>query len=148
MNHFRALEALYLEAPVNRLYQPIIRVDKGTATVTVQASSMFHHTAGGLHGSVYFKLLDDAAFLAVASLVEDVFVVTSAFNILFVSAVETGTITATGTAVRVGSTVGFGEARLVNASGEEVSRGQGTFARTRARLDGFESYRKGLATAQ
>jgi acyl-coenzyme A thioesterase PaaI-like protein len=36
-----------------------------------------HHSIHAVHGSVYFKALDDAAFFAVNSLVEDVFVLTA-----------------------------------------------------------------------
>ena len=38
------------------------------------------HTAGGLHGSGYFKLLDDAAFFAAQSLNPTHFVVTTSFT--------------------------------------------------------------------
>ena len=49
------------------------------------------HTAGSLHGSCYFKLLDDAAFFASQARVRDFFVLTSAFNTVFMRPVVPGT---------------------------------------------------------
>ncbi len=46
--------------------------------------------------SVYFKALDDAAFFAANSVVEDVFVLTTNFNIQLLRTVTEGTLIATG----------------------------------------------------
>jgi acyl-coenzyme A thioesterase PaaI-like protein len=42
-------------------------------------------------GSVYFKMLDDAAFFAVNSIVEDVFVYTVSLNVQLLRPVASGT---------------------------------------------------------
>jgi acyl-coenzyme A thioesterase PaaI-like protein len=68
--HFRKLENMYLGAPISRLYQPTIRISEGLAEIAIPVAPAFFHAAGALHGSVYFKVLDDACFFAVASLVE------------------------------------------------------------------------------
>ena len=74
--HYRKLERMYLGAPVNRIFDPRIEIGEGKATVTIPIRSEFFHAAHAAHGMIYFKLLDDAAFFAVNSLVEDVFVLT------------------------------------------------------------------------
>ena len=56
----------------------------------------YFHALGAIHGSVYFKLLDDAAFFAASSIVEDVFVLTTSFTINITKPVSQGTIKAIG----------------------------------------------------
>ena len=67
-SHFTQLENMYAAAPINQIYQPILVVTEGQATIEIELSEQYHHSAGGVHGSVYFKMLDDAAFFAANSL--------------------------------------------------------------------------------
>jgi len=53
---------MYHAAPVNRLYSPRLRVEEGRAVLLMDVDPRFFHPLGSLHGSVYFKALDDAAF--------------------------------------------------------------------------------------
>jgi acyl-coenzyme A thioesterase PaaI-like protein len=80
--HFRKLERMYLSAPVNNvLYEGItINISAENAELTLKVEPKFFHAANAIHGSVYFKMLDDAAFFAVNSIVQDVFVYTVSFN--------------------------------------------------------------------
>ena len=62
--HCRALEAMYLSAPINQFYRPRIVISKEQVEIKIDIDQRFFHAAGAVHGSVYFKLLDDAAGLA------------------------------------------------------------------------------------
>jgi acyl-coenzyme A thioesterase PaaI-like protein len=66
--HYKSLKKMYLSAPVNKIYNPKIQVDNGTAEIEIEVNEKYFHSAGAVHGSVYFKMLDDAAFFAVSSL--------------------------------------------------------------------------------
>ncbi|HEX6084166.1 MAG TPA: hypothetical protein VF266_06560, partial [Thermoanaerobaculia bacterium] len=79
--HWRRLENLYLSVPTNAYYRPTISIGRSACEIRITARPEFHHAAHAAHGSVYFKLLDDAGFLAANSVVEDVFVQTSNFSI-------------------------------------------------------------------
>ncbi|RME66417.1 MAG: PaaI family thioesterase, partial [Alphaproteobacteria bacterium] len=79
--HCRRLEAMYGAAPINRFFRSRIRISHGQARIEMDMRPDYFHAAGAAHGAVYFKLLDDAGFFAVASLVTDVFVLTTGFNI-------------------------------------------------------------------
>ena len=79
--HYRALEGMYATAPINRHLAATLRVARGEAEVTIRLAEDLFHAAGAIHGSVYFRALDDAAFFAVSSLEEEFFVVTTSFNI-------------------------------------------------------------------
>lgn len=81
--HFRKLERMYLQAKMHQgVYDGIeIAVSESHARVSFLVDDRFHHAAGAMHGAVYFKLLDDAAYFACASLIEDVFILTKEFNV-------------------------------------------------------------------
>ena len=68
--HFRKLERMYLSAPVNnQLYNGVtIAISDQRAELTLEIEEKFFHAANAIHGSVYFKMLDDAAFFAVNSI--------------------------------------------------------------------------------
>jgi acyl-coenzyme A thioesterase PaaI-like protein len=68
--HYRRLEKMYLAAPVNAFYSPSIWISHAQAEITVNVKPEFFHAADAVHGSVYFKMLDDSSFFAVNSLVE------------------------------------------------------------------------------
>src|SRR5579863_8614293 len=132
--HFRKLEQMYLGAPINRLYLPTLRIGEGEAEISIPVAPTFFHAAGALHGSVYFKLLDDACFFAVSSLVEDVFVLTTSFTTYLTRPVTEGRLTARGRVVHAGKGLLLAEAVVTGADGKDVGRGNGAFAKSRIPL--------------
>ena len=75
-------------------------------------------------------MLDDAAFYAANSLVSDRFVLTTAFNLLLTRPIKAGPAMAEGRWVSGRRRVLVADARLLDATGEDVSRGTGTFMRS------------------
>jgi len=139
--HHRRLERMYLSAPANEYFRPEIRIDDGRAEVRLLVRPDFFHAASAVHGSVYFKLLDDATFFAASSLVDDVFVLTASFNIYFLRPISAGTMTARGTIVSRSSRLLIGEGVLVDGDGREIARGSGTFMPSKVPLDERLGYR-------
>lgn len=139
--HFRALEALYAAAPINALFASRLEIpEAGRSRIEFDVSPALFHGAGAAHGTVYFKMLDDAAFYAANSLVEDMFVLTTAFNIFLTRPVHEGRLVAEGRWVSGRRRVLIAESRLVDADGEEVGRGTGTFMRSRIELGSLGAY--------
>lgn len=140
--HFRALEALYASAAINAVFASTLAIPReGEARIAFDISPRFYHAAGALHGSAYFKMLDDAAFYAANSLVTDRFLLTTSFNLLFTRPLEAGPVVAEGRWVSGRKRVFVAEARLLDAQGEEAARGTGTFMRSRFALSGLPGYR-------
>jgi uncharacterized protein (TIGR00369 family) len=110
--HCRRLERLYAAAPVTQWYGARLRIDHGYAEVRLTARPEFHHAARAVHGSVYFRALDDAAFFAANSRVLDVLVLTVSSTIHFLRPVATGELTAIGRVVQAGARLTFDEAHL------------------------------------
>lgn len=125
--HHRRLERIYLAAPVNRLYEPTIAVGDGTAEIGIPVNPAHFHGGGALHGSVLFKLLDDAAFFAATSRLKDELVLTASFHVHFLRPVREGRVKAVGRLVGRSRRLFVAEAVAVDERGREVARGSGTF---------------------
>lgn len=138
--HYRALEAMYLAAPTNDYYNPDVRIWDEGAEISIQVDPKFFHSAGALHGSVYFKLLDDAAYFAANSVEHDYFVLTADFRIDLLRPCVGGRITATGSIIRAGRQDILAESNLYDEQGKLLATGRGRFARGRTPLKSVESY--------
>lgn len=140
--HYRALERLYLSAPINALFESELAITgPGQSRIAFTIDERHYHAAGAAHGTSYFKMLDDAAFYAANSLVTDRFLLTTQFNLLFTRPLKAGPVTAEGRWVSGQRRVFVAEARLIDASGEEAARGTGTFMRSHIPLGGLPGYR-------
>ncbi len=139
--HYRALERLYRSAPVNRVFSSDLTIEgEGRARITFDITESSYHAAGAAHGTIYFKMLDDAAFYAANSLVTDRFLLTTAFTLHFTKPVREGRVTASGVWISGRRRVLVAESRLVDEEGDEIGRGTGTFMRSRIALSGLEGY--------
>ena len=142
--HFAALEALYASAPVNALFESRLTiVEQGHSRIEFQVDERFHHAAQAAHGTIYFKMLDDAAFYAANSLVTDRFLLTTAFNLLFTKPIKRGPVRAEGRWISGKRRVFIAEAVLIDAEDDEIGRGTGTFMRSRIALSSLAGYRAG-----
>lgn len=142
-NHYRKLERMYLSAPVNNiLYNGItLDIDDEEATLTLNIEPKFFHAANAIHGSVYFKMLDDAAFFAVQSLVKDVFVYTVSFNIQLLRPAASGMIKATGEVKFKSANLFIADAVLFNDKNKIIGRGSGNFMKSKIELSEDIGYR-------
>lgn len=140
--HFRALERLYESAPVNALFDSRLEIiETGHARIRFAVTPAIHHAAGAAHGTIYFKMLDDAAFYAANTLATDRFLLTTSFNLHFTKPVREGEVVAEGRWVSGRKRVFVAESRLVDEEGEEIGRGTGTFMRSRISLSSLPGYR-------
>ncbi|MBB3034449.1 PaaI family thioesterase [Alteriqipengyuania lutimaris] len=139
--HFRALERLYRSAPINGTFASSLTITgEGRAQIAFDVTENVFHAAGAAHGTIYFKMLDDAAFYAANSLVTDRFLLTTAFNVHFTKPVRSGRVTASGVWISGRRRVLVAESRLVDEEGDEIGRGTGTFMRSRIALSGLDGY--------
>ncbi len=139
--HHRALESLYRAAPINRLFPSTLDITgEGLATIRFEVGESAYHAGGAVHGTAYFKMLDDAAFYAANSLVSDRFLLTTAFNLLFTKPLKSGPVFAEGRWVSGRRRVFIAEARLIDANGNEAARGTGTFMRSQIALSTLPGY--------
>lgn len=139
--HYRALERLYASAPINSHFASRLEITgEGRARLTFTVDEAVYHAAGAAHGTIYFKMLDDAAFYAANTLATDRFLLTTSFNLHFTKPVRAGEVVAEGRWVSGRRRVLVAESRLIDAEGEEIGRGTGTFMRSRIALSGLPGY--------
>ena len=134
MGHFEALERMYVTAPINQWFKPSIHIKEGMAEIRMAVRRDMHHAAGAAHGAVYFKMLDDAAFFAVQSLMVETFVLTVTFNLTFLAPVADGEMVSQGQVLHQSKRLFLAES-VARVDGKVVARGNGTFMRSSVRLD-------------
>ena len=139
-NHYRNLESMYAAAPINEYFLPKLNVSEGESVIEIELAEKFHHAAGGVHGSVYFKMLDDAAFFAANSLETEVFVLTTSFTTYITRPVSEGRMRAVGKVVNKNKTQFIAEAIVYDSNNKEIGRGNGVFVRSKLLLSETKGY--------
>ncbi len=139
-SHFRRLEKMYQDANCNAGLDIQLTISKGAAQIILPVKDTFFHAADAVHGAYYFKALDDATFFSANSLVEDVFVLTSSFNLYFTRPITKGQMRAEGKVVSNSKRVIVAEGILYDARDREIARGSGSFMRSRIPLDDKVGY--------
>ncbi|MFB6164019.1 MAG: PaaI family thioesterase [Haloarculaceae archaeon] len=132
--HYRKLERMYHGSPISDTIPSELSVSEGRATVEIPLEESYHHALEAAHGVVYFKALDDAAFFAANSLVEDVFVLTTDFDLYLERPVSTGTVTAEGRVFNDNPSHLIAGAVATDDDGNEIARGTGTFRKSDVEL--------------
>ena len=134
--HFRKLERMYLFAPVNiEVYRGItINISQEKAEITLPIEEKYFHAAHAIHGSVYFKMLDDAAFFAVNSIIEDVFAYTVSFNVQLLRPISSGIIKSVGELKFKSNNLFIADSTLYDENGKLAGRGSGNFMRSKIEL--------------
>lgn len=128
--HYRQLERLYQEAPINREEDPpIMKVGDGWAELKMNVGPSQHHGGGAVHGSVLFRMLDDVAFFAANSKVRDAMVITVQFEVHYARPVKEGELTAIGELRTPGRRLMVSTARVLDERGKELAFGTGSFTR-------------------
>jgi uncharacterized protein (TIGR00369 family) len=117
----------------------------GASEIRFAVTPAHFHAAGASHGTIYFKMLDDAAFYAAATMVRDMFLLTTQFNLFLTRPLKEGPLVAHGRWVSGERRVLIAEGRLLDSTGREVARGQGSFMRSRIPLQTLAGYADGPA---
>jgi len=140
--HFSCLEKMYLAAPINDFYQSTISVAESECEISICLNDKFFHAAGAAHGSVYFHLLDSAAFFAASSLEREFWIVTTTFTSYLTRPASQGNMRAVGRVVNMNKSQFIVEAIAFNNDDKEVARGNGIFVRTKSLLQDMPGYAK------
>ena len=142
-DHYRALEAMYQAAPINEFYNPVMEITEGKAEISIDIESKMFHAAGATHGSVYFKMLDDAAFFAANSLEPEFFVLTTSFTTYITRPINGGKMIARGNVVNKNRSQWIVESIVYDSEDREIGRGNGIFVRSKnplAEVPGYKDY--------
>jgi len=140
-DHYQKLEKMYVAAPINKWYQPTMKVTQGKSEISVNIKEDYYHAANAVHGSVYFKMLDDAAFFAANSVVTDVFVLTASFETKFLRPVQKGELVVKGELLKNLGNKLEARAKLYDQEGNLIAAGTGWFVKSKINLEDISSFK-------
>lgn len=139
-SHIESLVSMHDAANINKFYNPKLRLSEGTAEIEVDVVEKFFHAGGAVHGSVYFKMLDDAAWYAANSLEHEFFLVTTSFTTYITRPVSNGVVRAVGTVLNRNKSQFISEAVIYDDKGSELGRGNGIFVKSKIPLVNADGY--------
>ena len=129
------LAALVADSPFYRWTgMRVAAAETGTVTLALDLGEHHANLQGFAHGGVLATLADAAMGLSVRSALEPGRRhVTIELGVHYLRAVRTGTVTATGRAVRIGREVAYAEAAITDERGTDLARATGTYSVTTPR---------------
>tara|TARA_B100001057_G_scaffold199260_1_gene199897 strand:- start:1297 stop:1728 length:432 start_codon:yes stop_codon:yes gene_type:complete len=138
--HYKKLEKIYLNANLNKnIYSNTeIIISKNYSEITMPIKEDYFHALEAIHGSVYFKMLDDAAFFAAQSVVKDYMLLTASFNVSFKMPVSNDYIKSIGTLCSVSEKEITAESKMYNSKNELVAFGNGIFKKSKISIDSIK----------
>jgi uncharacterized protein (TIGR00369 family) len=142
-SHYRKLETLFQSATLNQgiFKGSELEVEFEKATLRLAIGKQYFHAADAMHGAIYFKLLDDSAYFASASIEKTYFLLTKSYTIHFRRPVMEDDLTAIGKVMEVNEKEILAASEIYNSAGKLVANGEGIFVKGAKRLDelkGFE----------
>ncbi len=139
--HFEGLIRIFHSAPIQELLEgAVISLEEGKATYQLQIKEEYFHAADALHGAIYFKLLDDSAYFAAATLEQEYFLLTKSYQINFKRPVQEDVLTAKGEVLSVSEKEIISKSTIYNSAGRVVADGQGIFVKSRKLLKEQSGY--------
>ena len=102
----------------------------GQSKIEIKVKNNFFHTGGSVHGSIYFKILDDAAYFASQTHEKKYFLYTANFQINFLKPVFKEKIISRGKLLNKDSNKFISKAKLYDYEGDEVANGEGIFVKS------------------
>ena len=127
--HFEKLKSMYLKAPINQdvFVGSEMKIENELCEIHYPIDKKLFHAGGGLHGAIYFKLLDDSAYFAAATQVRDTFLLTKSYEIQFLRPITEGEVVATGRFVSQDGRELIAKS-VLTVDGKIVGKGSGVFA--------------------
>lgn len=135
MTHFEGLLAIYEAAPIQSFYEGLqMSLSTKKCEISLPLKPTYFHAGMAAHGSVYIKLLDDAAYFACQTEIEDYFIVTTNFNLNLLRPLTKGIIKAVGEVDFMSLNLFTASARLYDERGRLCATVQGQFMKSKIHL--------------
>ena len=140
--HYRRLEILFYSAPVNQgiFAGSQMSVTENKALYELTIGEQYFHAAHAMHGAIYFKLLDDAAYFAAASSETEYFILTKSYTVHFKRPVHADLLKAEGSVVSIDEKGITAKSRILNSQGKVVAAGEGHFVKGPTLLSSLAGY--------
>lgn len=105
----------------------LLEFEIGSSHLEIDVQNKHHQPFGMVHGGVFSTIIDAAVFWAVYSgLPENLGLTTVDLKLNFLAPVTSGKLIARGRRIKLGKTLGLGEAEVTNGDGKMVAHGTST----------------------
>lgn len=133
---------MFYSAPLNQsLYTGAsMTVSEKKAVYELPITEKYFHAAHAMHGATYFKMLDDAAYFAAASIEKDHFILTKSYNIHFRRPVGQCLLRAEGEVIEFDENEIKARSTIYNEDKKVVAYGEGVFVKGPKLLSSLEGY--------
>lgn len=139
--HIRKLLHMFEHAAIQETYgHQEMSLSRGKCNIIYPVQPSFFHGAQALHGSVYFKLLDDACYFSAATLEKEYFILTVQFDISLYRPVTGGILSAEATVTESADSGWIAEG-VLSCDGRKVAAGKGSFRKGPQALSPDMGYR-------
>ncbi len=140
--HFEKLIHMYASARINEIHfsSSTMNFNADQVEIRFTPDATLHHSMGFVHGSVAFKLLDDAAFFASQAKEQEFALVTTGFNIHFLRIVSDTPLLAIGKLKQKSKNLWISESRLLDNKNRELAFGTGSFMKSNVLLSTIPAY--------
>ena len=125
----------YLDHPMHKDLRLNLTYKKGVAKLVLDVMPQNLNLVGILHGSFFFKLMDDACFFSIMTINNVLFVATSNFSVTYFRPVLKGKITATASVIESSDFKYFCQCIIVNEFDDKIASGSGTFIKPKKTID-------------
>ncbi|KAB1065737.1 PaaI family thioesterase [Salibacter halophilus] len=139
-DHLKKLENLYYAAPINEALNPTISISENISSIEQFIGQSQCHAGQFAHGSVIFKLLDDAAYFAAASSQTEFFLVTASYEIKFKKPAPVGHYKAIGELIDSSGRLLKAKSKVIDENDQIIAKGKGLFIPTKQQLSHLKGY--------
>ena len=139
--HLEKLENMYLSDPVNKEFNPGVTILEGEAEIHIPVRKKVSNADGSIIGCICYKLMEDAAILAVNSIVNDVQVSASNFNVYLSNTAASRELTARAKFMGNSGNQILVETVVLDDNRNEIARGNGAFIKSSTELNQLDGYK-------
>ena len=124
---YQQLVQRYLDHPMHEGLTLTLSSNQGTSTLGITIHPGICNLVGTLHGSYYFKCMDDACFFAAISLKKHHFVATATFTHHYIKPASSGVLTAKAKVINQQGSKYICDCMIYNDKDEQCAYGSGLF---------------------
>jgi len=138
--HYDGLEKMHLKSPINDLIKSKINISQGKAQVNFKNSIAMRDALGNIHNAYIFMGLEEAAFFAANSLIEDVLVSNKSFELIFSKPTKSVELIAKGKFEEKSMGNYIISAELYDQDEKLIAKAKGIFRRSKNLLEDIKNY--------
>jgi len=127
--HIESLKTLINEGPYYALMSMSLKdIGLGFSTFKIDVDKKHYHAFNSVHGGVFASIIDTAAYWAAFYSIEDegMGAISVDLKLNYLASTATGELIAKGRLIKLGKTLGYTEAEVINQEGKLMAHGTST----------------------